>query len=181
MYGITKETQAESAGLYFSGGINENVELEKISYEGSKKDGTGDKVLAFHFKGPRGEQFRHVEWKIDETREDASKKFENLNKRIKHILTKFMTEEEVIIAGVSNFEEYCTKVISLAGNKFAGVKVRIKLVYNGNNLGFTKYLGFIERMDTTPSKIQVGKDEVIVRPAATPTPAASLDADPDPF
>lgn len=172
MYGISKDLQVNESN-YFDGGIHPNVTIEKISYENSKKDETGKNVLAFHFKGPKGETFRHVEWPVETNDANAESKVANMGKRVKHILTKFVPEENVVINNVESFEQYANEIIRIAGKNYEGKTFAIKLTYgdvkNPNaNLGFTKYVGFIANDAAT---LKISNTECITKP----TPSTSAD------
>lgn len=172
MYGINKDTQVNES-KYFDAGIHDEVTLEKVCYENSKKDGTGKNVLAFHFKGKNGETFRHVEFPVDADDPKADSKFKNLGVRIKHILLRFVPEDQIIIANVNSFEEYCNAVIALIGNKNKETKVAIKLVYDDRgNLGFTKYVGFIAN---TPSGLKIGTSEKLTKVTSSPESSTSVE------
>jgi hypothetical protein len=180
MYNVSKETAGESTYIPVTqGGILENFKLESVTYASPKKDGSGDFCLIFDFKGPNGEQFRHVEFPILATDKKAQSKAESLAKRIKHILNKFVPEEKIILSG-STFEQFAKGVLGLLGNTYKTVPVRVKIVYNPDNqrFVFTKYIPFIERMDVTPTKLSIGKDEIITKPAA-PTAASGAPSVPD--
>lgn len=165
-YSITTETPAESASKYFGPGIHENVLLSSVEFVSPKKDGTGDPQLIFTFTGKKGETFRHIEWEVGSNSLDPEKARTNLAKRIKHILTKFMPEDKVILSG-NSWAEFCKGIISLLGNQHVGKPVAIKLVYNDkDNLGFTKYLGFIA---TSASELSIGSKERVTKLAATPS------------
>lgn len=170
MYGFDNNTKSESTNLSFNAGITENVELESVVFASPKKDGSGDPVLMFNFKGESGETFRHLEWPVDMSREDASKKLESMGKRVKHIVTKFIPEDKAVLTGGS-YAEFCNGVVNLIGTKNKGVKLRIKLVYKDNgNLAFTPYTGFIERMAENPTtKLRIGNAEKVVKPNPQPT------------
>jgi hypothetical protein len=175
---INQNTVAESANKQFTGGIHGNVTLESVVFESPRKDGTGDKVLMFNFKGKNGETFRHLEWPVDESKaQDPTKAYENQGKRIKHILSKFISEDAVVIEGVTSYEEFANKVISLLGNANVSKIVAIKLVYGTanspkQNLEFTKYLGFI---GNDVADLRIGNNEIIVKPSAQPTASEELD------
>jgi hypothetical protein len=170
MYGFDNNTKSESTSLSFNAGIIEDVELESVAFTSPKKDGSGDPVLMFNFKGSNGETFRHIEWAVDMTREDAAKKLESMGKRVKHIVTKFIPEDKATLSG-NSYAEFGNGVVNLVGSKNKGIKLRIKLVYKDNgNLAFTPYTGFIERMDANPTtKLRIGKDEKVVKPNPQPT------------
>lgn len=170
-YGFNQETVAESTNSkQFSAGITSGVTLEAIIFESPRKDGTGDKVLIFNFRGPEGEVFRHLEWDVQDGDE---KKLENMAKRIKHILTKFITEEQAVLKG-NTYEEFANGVIALLGKNNVGKSVSIKLVYNDkNNLQFTKYLGFIAKK---AKDLSISKTEKVTKVTAAPTDMDSVDA-----
>jgi hypothetical protein len=165
---VNQETVANQANKQFQGGIHSNVTLESVTFESPRKDGEGNKVLMFNFKGQNGETFRHLEWAVDESKaQDPQKAYENQGKRIKHILSKFISEDSIIIEGVSSYEEFANKVIELLGSANVGVKVAIKLVYNQKgNVEFTKYLGFI---GNNASDLRIGNNELMTKPSAQPT------------
>jgi len=168
MYGISKDLEIkENNSIYFTGGIHQNVTIEKVALENSKEDGSGKNVLAFHFKGANSETFRHVEWPIDESAADAESKSVNMSKRVKHILTKFVDESAVIINNVSTFDEYVNAIVRIAGNNFANKTFEIKLVYTDKGyISFPKYVGFIS---DKPNTLTISPKEVVVKPSATAT------------
>lgn len=169
MYGFNQETKSESpVSKQFTAGIHSNVELESVTFESPRKDGTGNPSLIFTFKGENGEIFRHIEWEVGEQATDPAKSAENLSKRVKHILTKFIPEDQAVLTG-NNYAEFSKGVINLLGDKHKGVKVAIKLLYNQkNNLVFTKYLGFIGK-DKTDLRISANESAQLTRVEATPT------------
>ena len=171
-YGFNNETVAESTNSkQFNAGITANVTLESITFESPRKDGTGDKVLIFTFRGPEGEVYRHIEWDVQDGDE---KKLENMAKRIKHILTKFIPEEQAVLHGDS-YEAFANGVIALLGKNNVGKSVAVKLVYSDkNNLQFTKYLGFIAK---EAKDLSIGKTEKVSKTAAIPSDMDSVDTD----
>jgi len=170
MYGLSKDLAVNESN-YFDAGIHSDVTLEKVTYENVKKDGTGKMVLAFHFKGNKGETFRHVEWPIESSDANADTKLTNMGKRIKHILTKFVPEENVVIANVETFEQYANAIISILGASNVGKKIAIKLLYDDKgNLGFPKYVGFIAN---DASSLKISNTEKITKP--TPSAPGSDD------
>lgn len=143
MYSID-ETTKSSGTKQFAPGITENVKITGIVRENSKDDGSGTEVLRFYFEGPEGELFTHTEFPIDADRlrelakgwnnADPDKVVENafkdLGARIKHILASFLPEEEIIVKDAKGWEDYCDKIVALAGKKYEGVLLRIKVVLN---------------------------------------------------
>lgn len=189
MYGISKETKADNSGTGFIG-IQEGYELLGITFGGTNKDGAGAEGLMFRFK--RGDEFDFVPkvYPINESQvtprkkkdkktgvETTETKAESIARAyaeqasyVKHILTKFIPEEEVIIPNVSSFEAYAKAVIALAGTKYTGQKFRLKIVYNKKGYtGFPLFPDFIENMTTPLSKSVlkiVAPYDVIVKPVA---------------
>ena len=164
MYGISKDLTVDENNR-FDGGIHSGVIIEKISYENAKKDGTGKDVLAFHFKGAKGETFRHVEWPVESSDDKAESKVANMSKRIKHILSKFVAEDSIVVGNVATFQEYANEIIRIAGNNYNGKTFEIKLLFDDRgNLGFPKYVGFIAKDAGT---LKVSATEKITK--ATPT------------
>jgi len=189
MYGISKETKADNGGGGFTG-IQEGFDLLSITFGGTNKEGGGVEGLMFHFK--RGEKFDFVPkvYPINESQVTPRKKkdkktgvetvetqkeaiaraYAEQASYVKHILTKFMKDEEVIIPNVTSFEAYAKAVIALAGTKFVGEKFRLKIVYNKKGyIGFPIFPDFIENMKTPIEKSKlsiVAPYDVIVKPVA---------------
>ena len=164
-YGFNQETASESSNelRFESAGIHSDVTLENIEYTTSKKDGQGDNVIAFNFRGKNGESFRHLEFDIKDGDEG---KMASMAKRVRHILTKFIPEEKAVLSG-DTFEEFAKGVIALLGNNNVGKSVAIKLVYNNKDyLSFTKYVGFIAK---DAKDLSISKSEKITKGNATPT------------
>jgi hypothetical protein len=177
MYGISKETKADNSGGGFTG-IQEGFDLLNITFGGTKQDGTGAEGLMFNFRKGEKFNFRATIFPINEAqvtpRKSTDKKTKVVTEEtkaeaiarayaeqasyVKHILTKFMPEAEVIVPNVSSFEAYAKAVIALAGTKYAGQKFRLKIVYNKKGyIGFPLFPDFIENM-TTPiekSKLKI--------------------------
>lgn len=165
MYEITEETSSGSAIM--KPGINENVKIVDICRENSKNDGTGTEVLAFHFKDATGNTFTHKEFPIDEQREKemaakynndpaerVKQAFNDMGARIKHILSAFMPASEVLIKGAKGWEDYCDKVVALAGNTYQDQVFRIKVILNKKDYNtFPKKTAspFVENMEEKSS------------------------------
>lgn len=167
MYGFNQETKLNERAS-FAPGISSNVELVSVKFDFPRKDGTGDKALLFDFKGPNGERHRHVEFPIGDKAADPVKSAESLGKRVKHIVTKFIPEEEAILTG-NTFEEFCNGTIALLEGKTAGKKVCIKLLYDKkDNLAFTRYIGFIAK-NAHDLSISTAESPFLKKQNATPT------------
>lgn len=161
MYSVTKDINSETRVNNFMGpGIHENVELKHteddkypIIYGESKK---GNKFAAFHFINDKGEILIHTEYEpSDDNQEKLENKTLNQIKRFKHIITKFVPEENFIFEA-TNFEEFVNKTIAILGNSYKGKKVRIKVVLNNNDYTtLPNYVPFIENMEVTNSKLSI--------------------------
>lgn len=165
-YGFNTETKSESTNKSFNPGIHSGVELESVEFKSPKKDGSGDPSLMFNFKGANGETFRHIEWAVGEQATDVEKSQQSLAKRVKHIITKFIPEEQAVLSG-NSYAEFAKGVINLIGDNNKGKKVAIKLVYNDKgNLVFTKYVGFIA-LDA--KDLRIGDKERITKTPIAPS------------
>jgi hypothetical protein len=166
-YNITKDIPGESTGPRFIDvGIHENVEITEIRYDKTDK---GNEFLAFTFLTEDGQTLSHTEWKpVDDDPEKFEQKQRNQAKRVKHIAKRFIDEEQFVFVA-NDFKEFATKTISLIGDKFKGVKLRIKVVYSWNNYTtLPNYLPFIENM-TVPkadSLLKITSIDKLTRDAA---------------
>lgn len=161
MYNVTKDINSETRANNFMGpGIHDNVELKHseegkypIIYGESKK---GNKFAAFHFINDKGELLIHTEYEpSDEDREKLENKTINQIKRFKHIITKFVPEDNFIFEA-SNFEQFVNRTIEILGNAYVGKKVRIKVVLNNSDYTtLPNYVPFIENMEVTKSKLSI--------------------------
>jgi len=174
MYGFNQETKAESlSGKQFDAGIHHSVELESVEFKSPRNDGEGNPVLLFNFVGPNNEKFRHIEWEIGEQATDPEKSANALAKRVKHILTKFVPEEQCVLQG-NTYAEFSNGVITLLGDHNKGKKVAIKLLYNNKgNLVFTKYVGFIAN-EAKDLRISNTEAPNLVKAVVNPTGALDL-------
>jgi hypothetical protein len=160
-YNVTKDINSESRQNNFMGpGIHENVELKHLDpetypivYGESKK---GNKFAAFHFINEKGEVLIHTEYEpSDPDQEKLENKTLNQIKRFKHIITKFIPEDDFIFES-ENFEDFVKKSIQILGNKYVGKKVRVKVTLNNNDFtSLPNYVPFIELMSTEKSKLSI--------------------------
>lgn len=169
----TKDIPADGRATNFMDvGIHENVELINIKYDQSPNN---NKFIVFTFKDESGKELSHTEWEPtdkDETR--LNQKITNQIKRIKHIAKRYMPEDSFDI-NASDFEGFALKTIQLFGDKFKGVKVRVKVVYsNSNYTSLPNYVPFIENMSVPKeeTKLEILSIDKMVRDRAdreTPT------------
>ena len=145
MYNVNKNIDSESRSTNFMDvGIHEDVALTGIEY---KTSDAGNEFLVFHFEKD-GRKLDHTEWKPNDTDPDRLENKElNQIKRVKHIVTKFIPEDEYVFQA-SDFKTFCENTIRLLGSKYEGNKVRIKVIYSFNNYtSLPNYVPFIEKME----------------------------------
>lgn len=145
MYTVNKNIDSESnATNFIDVGIHENVELIEVRFDKSPKD---NHFLAFKFKDSKGKELSHTEWEpVDPDSKKLADKIVNQTKRVKHIATKFVTEDDFTF-DATDFQDFAHKTISVLTGKFEGKKVRIKVVYSWNNFtSLPNYVPFIESM-----------------------------------
>ena len=153
MYQIDQKIQSEgSSTKIFSLGITENVEMTNVSIETAAN---GNSYLKFAFLGPEGSMISNVEFAIDTAIEGWEKKMQSQAKRVKHIMTKFLDEDQINITA-NNFEEFCKQVIAKLGNSYIGKKLRTKTIYSYNRyISFPKYVPFLEDMNVEKSRLTI--------------------------
>jgi len=177
MYNVNKNIDSESSATNFLDvGIHEDVELKGVEYKISPKE--GNEFMVFHFEKD-GKTLSHTEWKPkDVDPEKLENKTNNQIKRVKHIVTKFISEDSYVFVA-TDFKSFCTNTIKLLGNAYVGKKVRIKVVYSFNNFtSLPNYVPFIEKMEIpkTSSKLEIlsidkmTKEKADVEPAVQENP-----------
>jgi hypothetical protein len=169
--------------------IHDNCELKHkdgitypIVYGESAK---GKKFAAFHFIDDKNETLIHTEWEpfdVDETK--LANKTENQIKRFKHIITKYVPKEKFEGFTAQGFEDFVTKSKQILGNKYVGVKVRLKVTLNNSNYtSLPNYTPFIELMSVpkTDSVLNINtamdkmvKDKPDVETSSSPNPFATV-------
>lgn len=155
----------EPAPKYLSAGIHSHIELVGVRKDVSPG---GNKCLIFQFTSPDG--LVPDIWEFEPTEQ---KKAESQQKRIFHILKKFMTEEEAKALGVINsFDDLCNAVIQKLGDRFRGVKMNAKLVYRGRLSKFPPYTPFLEVMEEgKETSLRVNEKELTREEATDPAEA----------
>jgi len=135
-------------------GIHENVELVEVKVETSPN---GNNFMAFTFRSGDGKELTKTEWQPINDKETLAKKAKNQATRIKHIMTKYLPEEQTKIEyDTDNWSKYASTVKAKLDPVMKGVKVRIKAVYDNNDyVSLPNYLPFIERMDADEKKLSI--------------------------
>lgn len=203
MYGFNQNTPESTVTTALKAGINEDVFLQKVEFA-SMSEGK-DPVLQITFGNSSG-ILRSVIWAVTPesitvpdgkvhkrdvpdlgfvkgqpvTREDAVKmEFDNFNVRLKHIATKFVSEEEANIQA-SSYADFCQKYVALLSKpEFAKIPVRLKVTLNTNDYSqLPKYPPFIEEMSVPreQTKLRITNYDKVVATtsqSATPTPASA--------
>lgn len=151
MYKVDKNVNSESRATNFLDvGIHEDVELVGVEYKVSPEG--NNEFIVFHFEKD-GKKLSHTEWKPrDVDPEKLENKQANQIKRIKHIVTKFISED-VFVFEAADFKGFCNSTITLLGANYVGKKVRLKVVYSFNNYtSLPNYVPFIETMGVSKEK-----------------------------
>lgn len=153
MYQIDQKIKSEgTSAKVFPLGISENAEMTNVSMETASN---GNSFLKFSFTAPDGSSLSHIEWPIDTANEGWEKKAQSQMKRVKHIMTKFLSEDKVVI-NANDFDGFGNQVIALLGNSYVGKKLRVKTVYSYNNyVSIPKYVPFMETMDVEKSRLNI--------------------------
>lgn len=192
MYNIDNAVETPKSNAPMPAGINQNVRLLGVFFEALRQDGTGGNVLKFNFEDASGRRFRHTEFEVEVDRvkaqakqwgKDPDKSVRNalmgLSGRIKHILSSFMPKDKVVITG-NTWDEFGGNVVTLLGDAYKGVDVRVKLILNNKDYCmFPKqaFRPFIQRMDTPDTlAIEEKYERIVPKGAATAASTGSLDA-----
>jgi hypothetical protein len=188
IYNVTDQIESESrSNNFMSPGIQDNCELKHkdgvthpIVYGESAK---GKKFAAFHFINDKKETLIHTEWEpSDDDDTKLANKTENQIKRFKHIITKYVPKEKFEGFTAQDFEDFVTKSKQILGNKYIGVKVRLKVTLNNSNYtSLPNYTPFIELMSVPKAdsvlSINTAMDKMIkdkpdVETTSSPNPFA---------
>lgn len=183
-------------------GINENVKLTSITYGPSGAKEGAPNALIFKFEGETGGTYEEKIFALDAERikknavdypkqhkaDNKTKGYvkgktitpteaveiavSRFNAKIKHIASKFIAEEEVIIKA-NNFEDYSKQLINLLKGKL-DVALRLKITYNAKNFYQLPFPPFIERMDA-PAKMTINEQyDKIVKTEPDAEPQADI-------
>lgn len=172
MYGFNQDTQESNAVSALQAGIIENVFLKEVTFTALSE---GKPALLQVSFGNNSGILNTIFWEVDPskitapvgrvhkrdvpdlgfvkgadvTQSDAVKmEFDNFNTRLKHIATKFVSEEEAEISA-SNYADFCQKYVALLDKpEYKKVPVRLKVTLNMKDYSqLPKYPPFIESMD----------------------------------
>lgn len=130
-------------------GIHENVMLTDITID---KSPTGKDYLSFTFTSEDGRQLTKTEWqptiKDDQGQDILLSKIKNQAKRIKHIMTKYMSVDETKIEyNYNQWVKYASAVKAKLDPVKGNSKMRIKATYDTKGyVTLPNYVPFIESM-----------------------------------
>lgn len=170
-YANLREIDSEVSSVnYMDPGIHDNCEMTRIVVDTSPN---GNHFIAFYFEGEDGKTFSHTEWEPKET--DPIKlesKTNNLLKRIKHIGTKYVSKEVFENIVSTDFKSFCEGVVKTIGDKYKGLKVRLKVTYNNKNFtSFPNYVPFMETMLSGKTKLNIRSIDKMVKDQADKEPS----------
>ena len=147
---VDEKIQSESRAVnYIDVGIHENVELTEVRVDTSPN---GNNFIAFTFTDEDGKVLTKTEWQPTDSEEAVlMKKAQNQAKRVKHIMSKFVSKDDTTIEyDTDNWIKYASTIKAKLTPFIGGVKLRIKGTYDNNNfVTLPNYIPFIERMDST--------------------------------
>jgi len=171
---VDEKIQSESRAVnYVDVGIHEDAELTEVKVDTSPN---GNAFLAFTITSADGKTLTKTEWQPSGEDEILSKKARNQAKRVKHIMSKFVSEEDTKIEyDTDNWIKYASTVKAKLDPYITGIKIRIKAIYDNNNyVTLPNYVPFIERMDSpVDSELEILSIDKVKREAAdveTPVP-----------
>ena len=151
MYSTNVESNATSMAPEV--GIVENVELINVSIP------EGQEMLTFEFKQANGAVIRHTEFPANpDFNVDVATQAKDCSRRVKHIATKVMSEDEFVMDDIASFMDYAHKVISLFGRKYEGKKFRMVFHYKGKYAVVPRYPNFIENMDLSKKYLYINPE-----------------------
>ena len=182
---MTSDLLIEPKGQsYMPVGIHENVELTDIVVEDSKN---GNPFICFYFTNEKGERVTKTEWPVIaktslEEMSDAEKqahmsKVNNQMSRICLIAGQFVDKSELIF-NANSFKDFILRIKTIIGTRYAGVKLRLKVVYDYNDwatLPSYVKIPWIERMD----KVTKEKSRITIVVGTDKMEKSSPDASPE--
>lgn len=184
MYVIDETTSSGEAGSGLRPGINENIKLTSVRYDKAGKKDDSPFALIFTFENETGGSFEEKLFEINPEkqkefavtsprkhgRDDKAKgyvkgapitpdqavaiAYADQASRIKHIMNKFIPEDQIKISARS-FQEYAEAIGKLLRGK-TDVLLRLKITLNQKDYyQIPKFPPFLERMDVNPSKLEI--------------------------
>lgn len=197
MYGFDNETQVSEGSAIIPAGINDNVYLKEVKFEALSED--KDPLLQISFATKNGATLNSIIWPIDPamvstpegkshtrdipalgfvkgtpvTHEDAVKReYDNFNTKLKHIATKFVSEEDAII-NASSYADFAAKYVALLNKEeYKEVPLRLKVTLNNKDYSqLPKYAPFIELMSVEPTGLKLTQYDKVVPTTAQAAPA----------
>lgn len=200
-YGFDTNTQETASNVPIGAGITENVFLNEVKFTAMSEG--KDPVLQVGFKTKTGEILNESFWAVDEARvrgytndkphkkdnpslgfvkgapiteDDAVKiAYDTFNTNLKHIATKFVSDEEAVI-NASSYNDLATKYVALLNKEeYKAIPLRLKVVLNNKDYStLPRFAPFIERMDTVSaaqSRLRITQYDKIIPTTATSAPS----------
>jgi hypothetical protein len=164
-YIVNKSINSEGRKLNFiEPGIHDNVVLISIEFKISPNNNF---FLVFTFEKD-GKKLTHTEYEPKD-RNGSILEDKKLNQiiRLKHIATKYISEEEFDFEA-NDFESFCQTMLKKLKGKYEGKKMRIKVVFSNKNFtSLPRYVPFIESMDVSKekSRLEISSIDKMVKDA----------------
>jgi len=174
MYNVNTSIDSEARATNFLDvGIHDDVYLTNLEYKTSPN---GNDYMVFTFEKD-GKNVSLTEWApSDADPEKLENKTFNQIKRVKHIVTKFISDEQFVFE-VKDFKSFCENTMRILGKNYVNKAVRIKVVYNNSNYtSLPKYTPFIEKMEVPKEKSKLSVlsiDKMVRDKADVETPQAN--------
>jgi hypothetical protein len=175
LYNIDPSMTDQKSASYVEAGIRTNLEMKKVVYQTTEKS----EFLAFYFENENGDKLSHTEWPTklsrpieymsDEEKERAIGLIKRQASLVAQIVESILGKGTFSNIKADSFKDLAEQAVKVLGNKFIGIKLRAKVVYDyrgftslANNPKFT----FIEPMTISDAdtKIRILDNDKIVRP-----------------
>lgn len=168
------DSNIESEGSTFNfidAGIHEDISLSEIKVETSRN---GNDFIAFTYTNKDGNKLVKTEWKPsirgDQDNDALISKCKNQAKRIKHLMTKFMSPTESTIEyDYNNWDKYIQAIKTKLDPVKDRTKLRIKAIYDNNDyVSLPNYIPFAEPMSVSKadSKLKILSSDKITKLSA---------------
>lgn len=127
MYTIGNNTVKSAS--FIDVGIHENIEVEGVRYAVSEN---GNKFIAISYVDENGNKLTKTEWEPKGQDVDAvAKKVASQMERFTQFLYTFIPDTTKFTA--TSFEDFANKFMLALGDRYKGVKIRLKVVYDRKN------------------------------------------------
>jgi len=160
---VDENIKSEGRELNFiEPGIHDNITLKEVKVDTSPN---GNNFIAFTYEAEDGKRLTKTEWEPLGEGDEKLSKAKNQAKRIKHIMTKYMSEDATKVeVDLDNWTKYASTVKAKLDPVIGGTKLRLKATYDSKGYVSTpNYIPFIERMDTEATTLSISSIDKMTR------------------